>query len=226
MGQKRRPGGGFGALSRGRWLSRHGAGCLSCLVTSICVVDPSRRSVLRSHGKAMSCQISSTQVVDPSHGSVLRSHRRAMSRQISSIFSTRLVDPSRTPVVRSHSKVMHDPCRPPQQVSAYAPPPAFAHAPEALAARADLGASRARAFACAASRARRPLRTEQHARIHSGAGSVDRHTGMTTARHPQRRRDHPSRPGPIRGRFTFQEPPEPASALPAIQTPRMQGGKG
>ena len=67
----------------------------------------------------------SPQVVDPSHGSVLRSHRRAMSCQISSIFSTRLVDPSRTSVVRSHSKVMHGPCRPPQQVSAYAlyPPP-------------------------------------------------------------------------------------------------------
>ena len=45
-----------------------------------------------------------------------------MSWQISSIFSTRLVDPSRTSVVRSHSKVMHGPCRPPQQVSAYAPP--------------------------------------------------------------------------------------------------------
>ena len=54
---------------------------------------------------------------------MVRSHRRAMSCQISSIFSTRLVDPSRTSVVRSHSKVMHGPCRPPQQVSAYAPPP-------------------------------------------------------------------------------------------------------
>ena len=147
MGQKRRPGGGFGALSRGRWLSRHGAGCPSCQVTSIWLVDASRRSVVRSHRRAMSCQISSTQVVDASRGSVVRSHRRAMSCQISStqvvdasrgsvvrshrramscqissIFSTRLVDPSRTSVVRSHSKVMHGPCRPPQQVSAYAPP--------------------------------------------------------------------------------------------------------
>ena len=87
------------------------------------VVDASRGSVVRSHRRAMSCQISSTQVVDASRGSVVRSHRRAMRCQISSIFSTRLVDPSRTSVVRSHSKVMHGPCRPPQQVSAYAPPP-------------------------------------------------------------------------------------------------------
>ena len=91
------------------------------------VVDPSHGSVLRSHRRAMSCQFSSTQVVDPSHGSVLRSHRRAMSCQISSIFSTRLVDPSRTSVVRLHSKVMHDPCRPPRQVSAYAPPRVSKH---------------------------------------------------------------------------------------------------
>ena len=49
-----------GTLSRGRWLSRHGAGCLSCQltsITSICVVDPSRRSVQRLHRRAMSCQI-------------------------------------------------------------------------------------------------------------------------------------------------------------------------
>ena len=139
MGQKRRPGGGFGALSRGRWLSRHGAGCPSCQLTSICVVDPSRRSVVRSHRRAMSCQISSTQVVDASRGSVVRSHRRAMSCQISSIFSTRLVDPSRTSVVRSHSKVMHGPCRPPQQVSAYGVLPPPAEPPDQVHARVHGG---------------------------------------------------------------------------------------
>ena len=80
---------------------------------------------------------SSTQVVDASRGSVVRSHRRAMSCQISSIFSTRLVDPSRTSVVRSHSKVMHGPCRPPQQVSAYAPPPPAFRTDKQLTAPAD-----------------------------------------------------------------------------------------
>ena len=84
------------------------------------MVDASRGSVVRSHRRAMSCQISSTQVVAASRGSVLRSHRRAMSCQIS---STQVVDASRRSVLRSHSKVMHGPCRPPQQVSAYALPP-------------------------------------------------------------------------------------------------------
>ena len=237
MGQKRRPGGGFGALSRGRWLSRHGAGCLSCQLTSICVVDPSRRSVLRSHGRAMSRQISSTQVVDPSHGSVLRSHGRAMSRQISStqvvdpshgsvlrshrramscqissIFSTRLVDPSRTSVVRLHSKVMHDPCRPPQQVSAYAPPPAF-RTDKQLTAPAD-----------------RPVRdpapagafTTAVAIAIGGAGPVHRQTGMQTARALPV--DH-NRPGSPPATDCQQNPPP---ALPAIhaRTPSPQSPRG
>ena len=133
------------------------------------VVDPSHGSVLRSHRRAMSCQISSTQVVDASRGSVIRSHRRAMSRQISSIFSTRLVDPSRTFVVRSHSKVMHGPCRPPQQVSAYAPPPLF-RTEKQLTAPADRRA-RAPAHAVASTTAV----------AIGGTGSVHSRTGMRAA---------------------------------------------
>ena len=166
---------------------------MSCLISSTKVIDPSRGSVLRLHRRAMSWQISSTRLVDPSRGSVVQSHRRAMSCQISSIFSTRLVDPSRTSVVRSHSKVP-------------LPPTTHTHThtfrtEQQLTAPAD-----------------RPVRDLAHAVAFTtavairGAGSVHRRTGMQTARAlPVDRNRRGSPPA-----TDCQQNPPPA--LPAIQT--------
>ena len=162
-----------GTLSRGRWLSRHGAGCLSCQLTLIWLVAPSHGSVLRSHGRAMSCQISSTQVVDP----------------------------NRSSVIQSHSKVMHGPCRPPQQVSAYAPPPHFFEPTKQLTAPADRPVrDPARAVAFTTAVANRAI------------GSVHRRTGMRTARALAGDRNRPGSPPATDCR---QNPPP---ALPAGQT--------
>ena len=173
----------------------------ACITLRECtrLVDPSRRSVLRSHRRAMSCQNSSTQVVDASRGSVVRSHRRAMSCQNS---STQVVAASRRSVLRSHSKVMHGPCRPPQQVSAYAPPPPLFQTEKQLTARADRRA-RAPAHAVASTTAV----------AIGGTGSVHRRTGMLAA--PTLPGGEGSRPGSLPATDCPQNPPP---ALPAIQT--------